>query len=279
MYDSTTLATTSVEARAFVDTPGAANFWNPSGTIDLAATPTNFGCYINSADATLDYIIDDCSINDTTGSFQNSWPPDDEHIIVQRPNADGDNSGWNGSDADSTDNWALVEEVPPTVTDYVEENTAGIIDDYGMDATPAAMASDATINWVGVGVYAWVSDATGGDPNIRLRIKAAAAGTTDETGELDVNSLTAHGPSPLPANDNYAAFNNNSNYEQPGTATAWTKATLDTMQCGMIESVTDTHFVRVGALWAMVSYTPAVVGGANVNLLVGKLEAKLAGKL
>ena len=124
---------------------------------------------------------------------------------------------------------------------------------------------------MGVGVYAAVDVTTGGDPDITLLLRRATGGTVDETGNLDCNSLTFHGPSPLPANDNYSALGNNSNYEQPGTASAWTKATLDTMQAGMRESVTDTHFARVGAVWVMVSYSPAVVGGAD-GLTPGKLQ-------
>jgi len=269
--DSTTLASTVVEANAYADTPGASSFWNPSGTIDLAANPAQVGC-AHLGDLTLDYIVDDCAVNDTTDSFQNSWPGEGE-LIIQRPDAAGDNSAWTRGGTDSGANWSQVEEFPPNdATDYVLSNTAGTIDDYNLEATPAAMAADDVINWVGVGVRAANDVATGADPDIVLRIKASAGGTVEETGNLDCNSVTWKSPQPLPANDNYAAFPNDSNYQVPGTANAWTKADLDTAQIGMRESVTDTHNALVSAIWLYVDHKPAVVGGdPEGSLLGGKL--------
>lgn len=251
--DSTTLASTAIEARAYVDTPGASAFWNPSGTADLAAFPTNVACATEATDNTLDFIVDDLAVNDTSGSFQNSWPGE-EKVIVLRPNGNGDNSAWTGSDGNSTDNYLLVDDVPPNSTDYVQSNTSGQIDDYNLEATPSELATGDTINVVHVGVYAAVDNVTGSDPDIVLRIKASAAGTVEESASLDVNAVTYHGPAPLPANDNYQL----TLYDLPGASTtAWTKADLDTAQAGIRESVTDTHFARVGALWVMVGFTPA----------------------
>lgn len=250
-YDSTTLSATTCEAK--IDGTAFA-----SGTIDITATPNSFGCFIEAGDATLDYIVDDLAINDASGSFETGYPGEGE-VIVLRPNGNGDNSDWVGSDADSTDNYLLVDEVPPDSADYVNDNTAGQIDDYNLEATPAAMDSGDTINVVHVGVYGAVDDATGGDPDIVLRIKASASGTVEESGNLDCNSLTFQGPAPLPSNSNYQL----TLYDLPGASTtAWTKADLDTAQAGVRVSVTDTHNVRVGALWVMVDHKPGVGGGA-----------------
>lgn len=271
-YDSTTLNATTVEARAYADTPGASAFWNPSGTIDITPTPTNFAFQITTADATLDYIVDDVTINDTVaGGVWDTWPPENK-LNVLRPNANGDNSVWVGSDGNSTDNYLLINEVPPSATEYVQAQTSGEIDDYNMEATSSEIGAGDTINAVMVGGYAAASATTSADPDIVWRIKPAAAGTTDETATLDVNSVTFHAPSPLPAGDNYTAIGNGSNYEQPGGASAWTKATLDTMQIGVRVSATDaTDFARVGAMWAYVSFTPAA-GGGDTELVVADVD-------
>lgn len=252
-YDSTTLASTTCEAK--IDGTAFA-----SGTVDLASTPTSFGCYTDAGDATLDYIVDDCAINDTTGSFQTGYPGSGK-VIVLRPNGNGDNSAWTGSDGNSTDNYLLVDETPPDSTDYVESNTSGQIDDYDFAATPAELGTNDTINVVHVGVYAAVSDATSSDPDIVLRIKSASAGTVEESASLDVNSVTFHGPAPLPASDNYQF----TLYDLPGASTTpWTKATLDTVQAGVREAVSDAHFARVAAIWIMVDFTPAAAAKSIV---------------
>jgi hypothetical protein len=269
--DATTLSATAVEARAYADTPGATAFWNPSGTMDLASAPTAYGCYTAGSDATLDYIVDDLAINDAAGSHENTWCGEGE-VIVLRPNGNGDNSQWAGSDGNSTDNYLLVDETPPDSADYVQSNTSGQIDDYALEATPAAMASDDIINVVHVGVYAAVDDITSADPNIVLRIKASASGTVEESATLDCNSATYRAPAPFPANENYQL----TLYDLPGgSTTPWTKADLDSAQVGIREDVSDTNFARVAAIWVMVDHKPGS-GAASILPLVAVDMANIA---
>jgi hypothetical protein len=263
-YDSTTLASTTCDAR--IDGVSFA-----SGTVDLVATPNAFGCYTIGADATLDYIVDDLAINDSAGSFENTWPGEGE-VIVLRPNGNGATSNFTGSDGNSTDNYLLVDEVPPDSADYVGSGTLNHVDDYELEATPAALESGDTINWVGVGVYAAVDDATSSDPDIVLRL--TSSGTTDETATLDCNSLTYNGPAPLPfATQNYPALGNDSNYQQPGTATAWTKTTLDAATAGVRVSAGPGGDARVAALWVMVDHKPG--GGGPVTAIMDLIGAGL----
>lgn len=260
--DSTTLATTAVEANAYADTPGASSFWNPSGTIDITTNPNSVRCGTDGSDATFDFIVDDLAVNDTTGSIQNSWPGEGE-IIHLYPNSNGDNSGWTGSDGDSTDNYLLVDEFPPDdATTYVQSNTSGQIDDYNIDAAPSEIASDAIINVVMVGCRAAVENATGADPDFVLRIKASSSGTVEESANLDVNTVTWLSPVPGPQTppDTYRLVL----YDLPGSSTSlWTKADLDTAQIGVRESVTDTHFARVSSIWLSVDFKPATAGKAR----------------
>lgn len=268
-YDSTTLASTSCEARLYAASDESSLLWNPSGTIDLAATPTAFGCYTDVADANLDYIVDDLAINDTTTSFENTWCGEGE-VICLRPNGAGDNTAWTRGGTDTGANWSQVNEAPPDSAQYVESNTSGQIDDYEMEATPAALESTDTINVVHVGVFAAVSDATGADPDIVLRIKSASGGTVEESASLDLNSVTYNGPAPLPTgSDNCYKL---TLYDLPGASTsAWTKSTLDTMQAGIREAVTDTHFARIAALWVMVDHKPGAAASAAGPLIGGRL--------
>ena len=250
-YDSTTLASTTCSAR--IDGVEFA-----SGTIDITNAPNRLTIATTSSDATLDYIVDDLAINDSAGSFENTWPGEGE-VIVLRPNGNGASSQFVGSDGNSTDNYLLVDETPPDSADYVGSGTLNEVDDYALEATPAAMDSGDTINWVGVGVYAAVDDITSTDPDIVLRL--TSSGTTDETATLDCNSLTYHGPAPLPALDNYIPLGNDSNYQQPGTATAWTKATLDAATAGVRVSAGPGGVARIAALWVMVDHKPGAGGG------------------
>lgn len=251
-YDSTTLSATTCEAK--IDGTTFA-----SGTIDITATPNSFGCFTSASDATLDYIVDDLAINDSSGSFENTWCGEGE-VICLRPNGNGDNSDWGGSDGNSTDNYLLVNEVPPDTATYVEDNTANQIDDYEMEATSAAMDSNDVINVVHVGIYGAVSDATTTDPDAVIRAKSASGGTVEESASLDFNNLTFQGPAPIPATTNYAL----TMYDLPGASTTpWTKATLDTMQAGVREAVTDAHFARVAALWVLVDHKPGSGGLAQ----------------
>jgi hypothetical protein len=258
-YDSTTLASTTCEAK--IDGTAFA-----SGTVDLAATPTSFGCYIDAADATLDYIVDDLAINDTSGTSSQTGYPGDEKVFAMRPNGNGDNSAWTGSDADSTDNYLLVDETPPDSADYVQSNTSGQIDDYNLTPTPAELGASDTINVVHVGVFGAIDDATSADPNLKLRFKASAGGTVEESATIDCNSTTYHGPAPLSADDNYKL----TLYDMPGASTTGiTKADLDQSQAGVIEDITDANFIRVAALWVMVGFTPAVGGATVVKDMIG----------
>lgn len=268
--DTTTLASTTAEARLYAASAEGTLLWNPSGTINLAANPTSIFCG-HDGETAMDFIVDDLAVNDNSGSFQNSWPGEGE-VIVLRPNAAGDYTTWTRGGTDSGADWSQTSEVPPDgVTSYIQENTNNAdptlcSDDFNLEATPAAMASNDVINVVHVGTYAAVDNVTGGDPDIALRIKAAASGTVEESASLDVNSLTYQGPAPLPANANYQL----TLYDLPGASTtAWTKADLDTAQVGVRLAVTDTHFARVSALWVMVDHKPAGATAYTLAVDVG----------
>lgn len=246
MCDSTTLASTAVEA--WIDGTSFA-----SGTINLAANPNKVAIYVEAADATFDIIVGDMTVNDDQGSFFNTLPGNYK-LAYLRPNGNGDNSAWAGSDGNSTDNYLLVDETTPnSATDYVQSNTSGQIDEYIIEDPPSEMGSSDTINAFCVGVQAAVDVTTSADPDITLRVKDSG-GNLSESASLDCNSSTYQIPSPLPALPVYSMII----YDMPGSSTtAITKSDITGFQIGVRESATDAHFARVSAIWGLVVYTPA----------------------
>ncbi len=207
----------------------------------------------SEGDATLDIYYDDIAVNDTTGSFQNSWPGEGE-IIHLRPSAAGDNADWTRGGTDSGANWSQVDEVTPNdTTDVNKKGTLDTIDDYNLDATPAALASDDTINCVQVGARFRVENASGADPDVVFRIKASSGGTVEESSAITASTTTwkTNGISfqlyPLTL------------YDLPGSSTtAWTKTDLDAAQIGARISTGDTHPVQLSTMWLLVDHKPAV---------------------
>ena len=74
---------------------------------------------------------DDFLVCDTTGSANNSWTGE-VAIVGLRANGNGASSGLLGSDANSVDNYLLVDEYPLNSTDYAGAATPGAWDSYAM---------------------------------------------------------------------------------------------------------------------------------------------------
>src|SRR5574341_1539078 len=147
--DTTTLASTFCEAKAYADTQGASAFWNPTGTVNLVNSPDQLMVGSTSADATADFFVCDLAVNNDAGSFENTWCGEAKGERYLRPNATGSYSQWTPL---SGENWNSVEEDPPDdATSYVASNTAGQRDDYELTDTPSGIASDDVINCVLVG--------------------------------------------------------------------------------------------------------------------------------
>ena len=102
-----------------------------------------------------------------------------------------------------------------------------------------------------------ISATTGGDPDFVVRIMAASGGTVEESANVSGAGSTTY-ISYKTATPYVAPL---TIYDLPGASTtAWTKTDLGTMQIGIRETVTDTHFVRVSELAALVFWHAAVAG-------------------
>jgi hypothetical protein len=77
------------------------------------------------------HTFDDIYVCDTTGGVNDTFLGD-LRVEALFPNGNGNSSQWVGSDADSTDNYLLVDETtdPNDDTDYVESSTVGNKDTY-----------------------------------------------------------------------------------------------------------------------------------------------------
>lgn len=215
-----------------------------------------FGMNLNSEAQTAGVLyFDDLCVNDSTGTAQNSYPGDGR-IVHLYPNAAGDNAAWSlgGSSPAATDFGSVGETTPDSgVTFLSSGTTSGVIDDMNITDTPAAIKSYDTINCVAVGVQ-WNEAATGPThPLIALRVKAAAAGTVTEDTATSLTQGTTFRINSVVSSPNAYLLNS---AVQPGTSSAWTKATLDTAQIGVRLTNTPAHAAQVSALWLQVDTTP-----------------------
>ncbi len=193
-----------------------------------------------------EWFWDNLAVNDSTGSFQNSYPGAGQ-ILHLRPNATGDNDAWTGT-------WADIDEITPNdATDDINSNTLDQLEDVNVDNAPADIGASDTINLVSVGVRFRISSATGADPTFVVRIKASSGGTVEESSTISPVATTWL-TNAVAVPKNYPLVL----YDLPGASTtAWTKADLDTAQIGVHETLTDAHTVDVTAMWLLVDYTPA----------------------
>lgn len=206
------------------------------------------------AQTTGDWFFDDAAVNDSTGSFETSYPGEGE-IIHLRPNAAGDTDDW-----DLTTTYEDIDENPPDdATTIITSVLADQVHEVELDDTPAALASDDVINAVHVGVRFNQGTVSGTDPVFVLRIKSASGGTVEESA-----NITASSGSFLPNSATVPRKYRLILYDLPGApTTAWTKATLDTIQIGVrqVNSVSDISQVTV--LWLLVDHKPAAAGASR----------------
>ncbi|OGC95308.1 MAG: hypothetical protein A2W25_05170 [candidate division Zixibacteria bacterium RBG_16_53_22] len=252
--DSTTLASTVVEARLYAASAEGTLLWNPSGTVNMSVDPNRLSI-TNRNDANLDFIATDLVIIRDDGTAPNSWA-EQGSLVYLRPDGVSGTPQWTRGGTDTGANWSQLTETPPDgVTTYVTSNTSGQIDDYTMAATPAAVGSSDVINWLAIGTWFAISSASGADPDFVTRI--TYGGNTDESGNLSTQS----------GGTGYKAYQTGPpllvfpqvSVDLPGASTtAWTKAALDAVVVGIRESATDTNLVRVSAVWLIFDHKPAI---------------------
>lgn len=188
------------------------------------------------------WYFDDMAINDTTGSYQTSWPGEG-WIAHLKPDGTGDNGDWTGTYAD------IDEETPDGNASYIYSNTVNQLEDVNCAATASHLDSNATINVVAVGVN-FAGASTTAVASFKVRIKDNTGATVSESAALTPNS-TGYRNNSVANPANYPLVT----YVRPGS-TAWTKAYLDTAQVGVNCSTGNTNAARVTSLWISIDYVP-----------------------
>ena len=204
-----------------------------------------FGGNLNYEDQTTgEWYFDNIAINDSTGSFQNSYPGEGK-IIHLKPNAAGDYSDW-------TNSYTNVDEVTPNDdTDLVSSNTLDQKDDHHIES-PTMLGDQDTINVVQVGVR---FNGAGASANASFTLRCTMNGTTEEQGTLTPSNATwVTNAAAAPRNYSYTL------YDLPGASTGGiTKNDLETAQIGYRLSATSTNAAQISTVWLLVDYTPVTV--------------------
>ena len=164
--------------------------------------------------------FDDLYIDNLSGESAAAVVPDYRFVPVI-PNGNGNSSQWTGSDADSTDNYLLVDETPPDDdTTYVETDVGSDEDDYTM--------SDITL---------------GAGYEVSAVIPMAYAKKLNAGGALDLKLVTRTEVSGSPYSASSAAFALGTDYSlhferralRPDGG-AWDETTVNALEIGVLAS-------------------------------------------
>jgi hypothetical protein len=116
-------AVTAAEVRLDGVTVAAATGLNLNGSPPASAS---FECgWVTAPGASKTCRIDDCALNDSTGSDQNSWPGDG-NVVLLLPISDNARGNWTGGAGGTTNLFAAVDNLPPTGASGTGTNTSQI---------------------------------------------------------------------------------------------------------------------------------------------------------
>lgn len=203
----------------------------------------------STVSATADYYIDNVALNDTSGSFQTSYPGPGK-IIHLHPDSAGDANGFSvgvGGTAGAANNFTRVNEVTPD--DATSYNAPAVVNQEDLfNVGASGIGGSDTVNLVEV--YARYTNIGSADATatVKVEIEKTSGGTISQGPSLTPNTTTWRS----------STFNNNqlTKYQDPDNA-GWTQTTLDSMQVGYKVTTLGTFVVNVSNVWTLVDYTPA----------------------
>jgi len=156
------------------------------------------------------YAYDDVAINDTAGSINNGQIGDGR-IYLLKPSGAGSNTGQTRGGTDTGANYSQVNELPPSLTQYVFSATAATRDTYALDDVPAGTWA---VNCAEVLAYGQNSDT--GTGQLGLTVKSGA--TTNEGTALNLGTT--------------ASYVRQLYETDPNTSAAWTVSALNALEAG-----------------------------------------------
>lgn len=173
-------------------------------TIDALRLSMSYGSIIRITDV---YILN------TAGSAPLNTQLGDVSVRTLLPSGNGTTSQLTGSDGNSTDNYALVDEIPISSADYVGSSTGDQYDTYAMNDLPAGVTNVYACAWNG---YLAKSDAGA--------ISAAPVIRSDGT---DYTGSTLALPTSYATQQVIYATD-------PATSSAWATSAVDAVEAGMM---------------------------------------------
>jgi hypothetical protein len=249
MHDATTNPG-SLELRVR-DSSGNLLF-STSGANDVQGQFTNIR--VGSAQVNVSqFYMDDVIVNDSTGSFENTWVGNQRLAWIQ-PSGAGDSSQWlnTAAAAGGAGNFALIRERPHNdATTMVQSGTLNDVDLYSFD-NPSEIKPNDTITCVTLNSRARnnVADAT---TAVTYQLEKTTGGTKTSSSAYIPNTntwLTNHNPTANPMTPVIVAH-------QDPDAASWTPATVSSLQAGVKITAANVNRIQVSTLWIYVSYIPA----------------------
>jgi hypothetical protein len=107
--------------------------------------------HVGYNDQSYNWYLDDIYFDDTTGEGSAAAPPLLRFYYLS-PDGNGNYAQWDGSDGNSTDNYQLIDEIPPSESDFIETNVTDEYDSHTM--TSITLDTGQTIEAVIPIVYA-----------------------------------------------------------------------------------------------------------------------------
>lgn len=156
------------------------------------------------------YAYDDLAVNDTAGS-RNNGQIGDGKVFLLKPSGAGSTTSQTRGGTDTGANYSQVNELPPSMAQYVLSATAATRDTYALEDVPAGSWA---VNCCEVLAYGQNSDAGAG--SLGLTIKS---GTTTNEGTAQSLVTTAQYLRQLYETD-------------PNTSATWTVAAVNALEAG-----------------------------------------------
>jgi len=191
---------------------------NATPEIDFTGDTRNAGTSVNIdavrqsvRNASTVFLTDVYILNTTGAAPLNTWLGD-VAVRTLSPSGNGTTSQFVGSDADSTDNYALVDELPVSTSDWVGSATVGHKDTYAIADLPAGVQTVYGLAW-----NANVAKTDAGDISAAPVIRS---GATDYVGSTFAPSTSYVTRQVIYATD-------------PATSAAWTPAGVNAIEAGV----------------------------------------------
>lgn len=222
-------------------------------TIDAGVLGMTFGGNLQGeAQTQALWFFDDCAINDSSGSFQNSYPGSGK-VLRLLPNAAGDVNTFatqTGGTAGSANNFTRVSEVTPDdATTLNGSNTLNQEDLFNLGNTGLSLLDKINVVHVEARFRNNIADAT---TAITFEAEKAAAGTKSSSSAIIPNSTAFKTNTIAVPNTPPLTL-----YQDPNSLD-WNQSTLDAMQAGYKLTTGGTNRIEITSIWATVDYTPAI---------------------